>query len=260
MPKALVLITLLISSVSFGQITLLSEDFSGGIPSTWAVVDVDGETPNSAVSQFTEGFIWYQTATDSSAASSSYFDTLVNPANDYLILPKLSLLTISKLNWEARSVDASYPESYHILLSTTDSLVGSFTDTLLTVDGENYIWNRKSIHLDTMGYANQDVYIAFNNFTLDGFILEIDDVSVEASDAIGFEETEKLISFYPNPASDVLKINSSENFTSQIIDMNGRVVMEFDSQSVDISEIKSGNYILSIITEAGTQRSKLVIQ
>ena len=259
MPKAVLSLLVFISLQGFSQTVLLSEDFSNGIPSNWAIVDVDGESPNAAVSEFTDGFIWYNTATDSSAASTSYFDTLVNPANDYLILPKISLLTISKMSWEARSVDASYPDSYHILLSSTDSLIGSFTDTLLTVIDENYIWNRKSIHLDTMGYANQDVYIAFNNFTLDGFILEIDDVIVEASDNVGISTQNELISFYPNPVNDIIRIDSSEDFTAEIIDINGRKISSFKMQTFDLSNIQSGNYFLIIQTEKGTQRSKLII-
>ena len=50
------------------------------------------------------------------------------------------------------------------------------------VAAENPIWNRKSILLDTLGYANQDVYIAFKNITQDGFILLIDDIWLEVSD------------------------------------------------------------------------------
>jgi Secretion system C-terminal sorting domain/Cleaved Adhesin Domain len=259
MAKAILTISFFISVISFGQSILLNETFSAGIPATWAIVDEDGQTPNAAVSQFTDGFIWYQTSEDSSAASSSYFDTSTSAANDYLILPKLSLLTVSKLSWEARSVDASYPESYHVLLSTTDSLTSSFTDTLLTVDGENYLWNRKSILLDTMGFANQDVYIAFNNYTTEGFILEIDDVLVEASDNVGIEEAVELFKFYPNPASDFLSLEISEPFDGQIIDLNGKVILNFNSTKVDVSNISSGNYILSVSTQSNIQRSSLII-
>jgi len=260
MAKAIFSIFFFISVVSFGQTILLDETFSAGIPASWAVVDGDGETPNTAVSQFTDGFIWYQTSEDSSAASSSYFDNDTSAANDYLILPKLSLLTVSKLSWEARSVDASYPESYYVLLSTTDSLAASFTDTLLTVDGENYIWNRKSILLDTMGFANQDVYIAFNNFTTEGFILEIDDVMVEASDNVGIQEDVDLFSFYPNPASDQLMLNIQEQFIGQIIDLQGKVVLEFNSTKVEINNLRPGSYILSVSAESGIQRSTLIIK
>jgi len=136
-----IIFLLILGGQTKAQITLLNENFSTGIPSTWALLDDDGFTPHSAVSQFTAAWIYYESTDDSSAASTSYYEP-ADTASDYLILPKLALLTFSKLVWNARSVDASYPDGYLVLISTTDSLKASFTDTLKVVEAENFIWQK----------------------------------------------------------------------------------------------------------------------
>lgn len=243
---------------SNAQTILLNEDFSSGIPSTFAVIDADGQTPNAQVSQFTDGFIWYESADDSSAASTSYFTNDTVPAEDYLILPQLGLLTVTKLSWEARSVDPSFPENYYVLLSTTDSLINSFTDTLLTVIEEDYQWNRKSILLDTMGFANQNVFIAFRNFTTDGFILEIDDILVEASDFVSITENEFQLEVFPNPTTDNIQMNITDLDFVEILSTTGQTVLTSNSTTIDVSLLKAGTYIVRAVTDQQTYQTTFI--
>lgn len=262
MPKALFYsICILLSSNSFGQTILLDEDFSNGIPSTWAVVDADGHTPHASMSQFTAGWIFYDDGGDSTAASTSYYTNSTDQSEDYLILPKISLATFTKLSWNGRSVDPSYPDGYHVLVSTTDSLITSFTDTLLTVLTENYNWNRKSIMLDTMGFANQDIFIAFRNFTTNGFILELDDILIEASDFAGEIETAKpTFEVYPNPASDHLNIRFSESFMASIISMDGKIMIQSTETTINTSNLSPGQYIIQLQTKSEVLNQILIIE
>jgi len=258
MKSLLLSVCFFVAFSSTAQTVLLNEDFSSGIPATFAVVDADGQTPNAQVSQFTDGFIWYESLDDSSAASTSYFTNDSVPAEDYLILPKLSLQTVTKLSWEARSVDPSFPENYYVLLSTTDSLTGSYTDTLLTVTEENYQWTRKSILLDTMGFANQDVFIAFRNFTTDGFILEIDDIMVEASDFVSFFETEmEPFTAYPNPTTDYLRF-SHQVSTVNVYNLSGQLLLSSDSDWLDVRDLEIGSYILEANNSEETFRTTFI--
>lgn len=245
------LIALSFSNLMFGQIIIIQEEFTTGLPFGWTVIDGDGFTPHSNVSQFTNGFISYYSFDDTSMASTSYFADTIAPAKDYLITPKLSIPTFTKLSWEARSVDASYPDSYYVLISTTDSLPASFTDTLMTVNNEYFVWNRKSIMLDTMGFANQDVFIAFQNFSDDGYILEIDDVWVEGSDNAGIEDNQMTFSVYPNPCIDLLNINSTELFSGIIYSLTGQILMTFSDKQVDVSDLETGTYFIQLTTSNG---------
>ncbi|MEZ4924041.1 MAG: choice-of-anchor J domain-containing protein [Crocinitomicaceae bacterium] len=237
--------------ISRSQTIIIQEEFTAGLPFGWTVIDADGFTPHSGLSQFTDGFINYYSWDDTSMASTSYFQDTVAAAEDYLITPKLSIPSFTKLSWEARSVDASYPDSYYVLISTTDSLPSSFTDTLMTVNNEYFIWNRKSIMLDTMGYANTNVFIAFRNFSSDGYILEIDDIWVEGSNNAGIEDNFFQFTFYPNPAQDVLNIEINEEFTARIFSTSGLLISEFTEKQSNISFLDQGTYFLQISTASG---------
>lgn len=241
------------------QTVLIQEDFNSGIPTGWQVIDEDGHPLHASMSAFTDAWVSYVDGADSVAASSSYFDDTLT-AEDYLILPKQSLLSFSKLSWEARSVDASFPDGYYVLISTTDSNITSFTDTLLTVFAEHYQWNRKSIFLDTMGYANQDVFIAFQNFTENGYILLLDDIMLEVSDFASVSGDSKLdFDIYPNPTTDKLTINSNSNVGLQVFDLLGRELIATTGKQVDVSTLSSGKYIL-VATSGNGQFSKPFIK
>lgn len=66
------------------------------------------------------------------------------------------------------------------------------------------------------------------------------------------KESNDLIQVYPNPSSDILHLKSENGLlikSIQIIDLNGRVVTEyqkFDSNIIDIKNLNSGSYIIRI--------------
>lgn len=71
---------------------------------------------------------------------------------------------------------------------------------------------------------------------------------------------------YPNPATDVLNINSKNNMTindMQITDLNGRVVKSVkgtgvSTSQINISDLNSGVYFLKITSDLGTGTTKVV--
>lgn len=76
-------------------------------------------------------------------------------------------------------------------------------------------------------------------------------------------EVETKWSIYPNPTNDILNIKDlDENVTSiQIIDLNGRLCGEYTNQpSIDISQYKSGTYILRIIRDNRVEQQKFIIR
>jgi hypothetical protein len=71
----------------------------------------------------------------------------------------------------------------------------------------------------------------------------------------------KQFTLYPNPAKDVLYISGTmTGFTIQVIDMSGRIIQRQTlapgSQSIDISHLMKGNYLLQIISGSETQTLK----
>ncbi len=247
MRLSLVAVCSLLFSNSFAQSVLFFEDFNSGIPSTWAMVDNDGLTPAEAVDTFTNAWISFIDNGDTCAASTSFYSP-TGQAADYLISPKISLNTFTKLVWNARSYDASYADDYLVLISSTDSLVASFTDTIMVVEEEYYYWHSRSVQLDLEGYANQDVYIAFKNITNDGYILMIDDVRVMGSDFASASENElPTISVYPNPASDFIQINGVESEAIySCYSVTGELILTATSSRLDVSALRAGTYFIQV--------------
>ncbi len=253
--KSIASILLLLPFAASSQTIILQESFSDGLPSTWAVVNEDGLTPAAAVSEFTAAWIPYIYGMDTCIASTSYYET-EGTASDFLITPKISLGSYSKINWTARSVDASYPDGYVVLISTTDSLVASFTDTLMSVIGEPNYFVTRGVELDLAGYVDQDVYIAFKNNTEGGFILLIDQVTVLGAETAGYEQPiNPVITIYPNPTVDVINIQSTSQLQLiQVYSLDGAVLLTSKENVISLANLATGHYVLLVTFENGTHR------
>lgn len=71
------------------------------------------------------------------------------------------------------------------------------------------------------------------------------------------------VSIFPNPASNSLTINdnlNSETSSVEIYDVTGRIVMssELKTNTIDVSKLNSGNYILKLKSENGTAVKKFI--
>ncbi|MBN2669339.1 MAG: T9SS type A sorting domain-containing protein [Bacteroidales bacterium] len=97
----------------------------------------------------------------------------------------------------------------------------------------------------------------------DQYLLLIDDVSIDVADGINNSISEQ-ISIYPNPASDLLNINTDLNSEISIYSIAGQLVYRTKtvntSTVINLDAFNSGNYIIKIqnINEIVTQ--KLVVE
>lgn len=106
--------------------TLLFEDFEdlSLIPSDWVLVNVDGKTPdnpNYASMADSAWIVTYSGSFESKVALGISFYLPEAGADDWMILPKVSLGDNPLLAWDALSLTTSgnYPDSYQIYISTT---------------------------------------------------------------------------------------------------------------------------------------------
>jgi hypothetical protein len=82
---------------------------------------------------------------------------------------------------------------------------------------------------------------------------------------IGNEFSEKM-RIYPNPATDYIVVetsNQSNNNSIQISDITGKSVMQFSttgSETLDISQLQSGTYMMRIISGNANHVEKIIIQ
>ncbi|MFD2909050.1 T9SS type A sorting domain-containing protein [Flavobacterium ardleyense] len=114
------------------------------------------------------------------------------------------------------------------------------------------------------GTGNTVAYVG----KFDNFIAFADDVE-DLLGATDFAEPSKLelISLFPNPASTVINLSSTNNLSLEkftIIDINGRTIKSIDASgvdaSIDVSDLNAGVYFLNIQTTEGNSTKKFIKQ
>jgi len=249
MKNLLIAVVLIVFSLRLNaQTVLLEEGFYNGIPETWSVVDADGQTPDSSISFINEAWVAYESVFDTCAISTSYYAGSSNQSMDYLISPKLNLLSFGHiLSWESKSFDANYLESYYVLLSTTDSLPESFSDTLMMVSEDSPFWKTHSVNLFLGGFADQPVYIAFRNASTNEFILGIDNVKLTTNDVASISAaSDNPVEVYPTPVLNTLNINLPSGSAYSIYNAHGEPVSQglLENAKIDVADLPSGVYFL----------------
>ena len=254
---------LVYSGTLFSQVEIHSEDFDSGIPVSYSIVNNDGLQPDAAVAEFTEAWISVadpENTLDMVAGSTSFFSP-VGQADRWLITPPLNLGSFGNfISWNAKSHDASFPDDYLVLVSTTDATFSSFVDTVGSVNEEFSEWTSRTVDLSDEGYNDQTIYVAFVNRTNDGFKLYIDDILVWKEDPAITSEIEILdLVVYPNPVQEVLMIKSTDKIESiELKDLSGKCVVYSKSNEMNIEHLPSGVYLATVRTIKGVRTVKVI--
>lgn len=263
MIKKLLVLILLVSSQLNAQVEIYNEDFQNGLPATYTIVDNDGFTPNSTIVGFDSAWVELvdpMDSTDTIVGSTSYFSP-TGQADRWLITPPITIGGFGNiLYWNARSHDPSFPDDYFVLISTTDTQLSSFTDTLYAIINELGDWQTRSVNISDSGYVNQTVHIAFVNRTYDGFKLYIDDIRMVKEDPVGLDENNVLqLSVYPNPTNDFINISGlNKPFSTKIYSISGELLLTSENAEIDVSHLAKGQYILVTTTDEQSFRKQLI--
>lgn len=258
--------SVLISALSAtAQTTILEEDFQQGIPANWTIVKNDNFTEHSSVTEFAPGWISIadpDNTTDTIAAASSYFTTS-GKASRWLISPPITLGTYGNfLKWKAKSYDPSYPDTYRVLLSTTDTQLDNFDTLLLLVQPEMEEWNQHEINLSDRGFSNNEtVHIAFVLESTGGFKLFLDSINVRKDDPLAlneqFQQTD--VTVYPNPTTDVIRFSASDLKQVQIYNTAGILIYrQEESTPISLAPMQQGMYLVQMTAKNGQVITKRV--
>lgn len=160
------------------QDVLLSEDFDYGIPDVFRNIDGDGCTVDKGFRISVSGnwFPGWVYASQGKVAMSTSHHVEDAPADNWLVTPQMHITSPETyVFWDAKSCHHDLPESYSILVSTTDDNPSSFVQ-IARVDGENYQWTHRMVSL--AAYEGQDVYVAIRHESRAAFILAIDNLYI----------------------------------------------------------------------------------
>ena len=163
--------------------TTIDENFDNGIPSSWTVIDADGD-----------GHVWMASAANfqnpcgvdgtECAASASYTnsDGVLNTDN-YLVSPKIYVKDGATLTYQVTNYQSEYPDQYSVMLGTVENGTFKAIATLVTervstgyYDGDG-AYTAKSFNLSE--YKGKEVCVAFRHNDSDAYWLLIDNVKVQ---------------------------------------------------------------------------------
>ncbi|MCF8465537.1 MAG: choice-of-anchor J domain-containing protein [Flavobacteriales bacterium] len=210
----------------------------------WLNFDIDGivDGSGSATARPDEWFLSFGFAdVDSSntvLASNSWLQNESDFADNWLITPRIHIQDdLANLYWKSAPFQLPrYMDGYQVLVSTTNNLETSFTDTLavfaefngtLTTDIEDtatYVFTQGIMHTELeydsvdvtrhggilqqwqaslADYQGENIFIAFRHNSVDDNLISIDDILVLGTGSVGIEERSDAFSFrmYPNPVA-----------------------------------------------------------
>lgn len=268
MKRTITFLVAMVVSVMFisAQTTIFSEGFEVDSTLTnWKTVDVDGDTNN-----------WYVVTQDSAAAhtghahvrSRSYLNGSALTPNNWLISSSINLTGVTapiQLKFWVDSYEESpyFAEFYAVRVSTTNDSVASFTDSLFSETMALGPYAERTI--DLSAYAGNTIYIAWQHYNCtDLSRLMLDDISITGNTSITENNQKFDLIVAPNPATDKLYITlTGEVYDVFIYNMVGSKVQEFNGlmnrQSIDVSNLSEGMYVVTVRTEKGNSSRKINI-
>lgn len=179
------------------------------------------------------------------------------------------------LTYKVGALDAEFfAEHYAVYVInssdlTDETTVGEFiallTDPKLEETLTTDAATAKTVSL--AGHEGQNVRIVFRHFDVTNeFIFLLDDVAVNAGVAGVNDFLASKLSVFPNPVNSVITISNAENIllnAVQIADLNGRIVKSSQldgivSAEINVSDLASGVYMMTISSDKGTTTKKIV--
>lgn len=245
----------------------------GGYNSTLqaSIINTINTTYNATEADVNAGFEWFI------KDDTMYVETLTeffNPANgEYNVAVYLSEDSVYEYqaNYDPAIPSGNIYHSHILRTSLSQDAFGLQATTGTINTGETFTnyhkvkvdpnWDLDHVHLSTVVWKVDNgsyTFINANDSGEENLTASIDDK----------ELNEIELTVFPNPASDVLMVSTKgikNNYLIELYDLNGRLIYVTDEKgngdtsiSINVSEFKTGKYILSVISD-GIRSSQSVV-
>ena len=201
-------------------------------------------------------------------AKMSGFAGSANENQDWLISPGLDMLGYNDLTFSfdhARNYASN--DGLYVMISSDysgsgDPSVAEWSDiTSEFVFPETGTWDFASAgEVDITEYASENVYLAFvyNSNNTDAATWEIDNTIVLGVVQTGIDNNESMVvSLYPNPAKDMIMVNTDEEANLSVCSLTGQKIIEtsvsYGDNQVDVSKLQSGIYMVVTVGKSGNK-------
>jgi hypothetical protein len=276
MKKQLLVGAFLLASFFTANAQILSEDFSAA-PAGWTIADADGDTNNWGITtgnantdawglsgNFSSSISWTQAA-PLTPDNFLFTSEIAIPANG-------ATLTFLKgyTYYNAADGAADQLSVYAVTadMTTIDLIIAEeplFDEVFNTPTDENFVPSATTATVNLSAFAGQTIKIAFRHRGENQERVFIDTVVVTEGATAGVNENSLAnLSVYPNPTSDVVNVSVDALVSNvAIADLNGRTVktVKFDgvsNASVNVSDLASGVYMMTVSSDKGATTKKIV--
>jgi hypothetical protein len=100
--------------------------------------------------------------------------------------------------------------------------------------------------------------------TSENTVLKVDDVTLNYSNVAVEDHQEHNFDVYPNPASEVLNVKSTDgSFTYRLLDLTGRQIRTGAADgraAINVSSLPAGVYMLQLNSESKTITQKVIVR
>lgn len=131
--------------------------------------------------------------------------------------------------------------------------------------------NRNGNDFDTISYQIHNYILDGNNRPATDFFTDSllnqkykfvysDYVQVDQQTAAITEVSASTFTIYPNPATSVVNIQDIDVVIAQLFDFNGKLLLQSTSNTIDISSLKSGFYMLKIEDSNGSSAIQRLVK
>lgn len=235
-------------------------DFNDGIMQ-WTTIDADDDGYNWEIRPN-----WGNNDNPYSLTSASYDDLtgMVLFPDNYLVTPYK--LDCEQIIFKACAQDTTAPaEHFGVAVSTTGNTdPNDFTTIWEAEMTAKTAGNWYEYDVDLRDYQGQEIYVAILHFNCTNqFMLNIDDITLNRSYDAVTESHAALVTVFPNPAGDMLKVESAQNVTDyELYSINGAMVLQRHVDAtrfnVDLSPLPAGIYLLKTQSEGLTQTRRII--
>jgi hypothetical protein len=241
------------------------ENFEGGTDlGTWWQYDVDGPQSWENYEHNGERF-----------ARMSGWDNGAVPNEDWLISPELDLSQYQSVKFEFDNARNFPGEDVQLLVSSlnydgegnpNDYTWFDLSDEVSWSD-DDWNWTASGV-IDLSLFISSSVYLGFKYVSDNSAAAswEVDNIIIYSESGLGLiEQTLQQLKTYPNPASNMVMVETPEKGRIQILNTAGQCALDLKVASgvnhIDIQELPVGLYIVRFLSDNGTTRiSKIIVE
>ena len=164
-----------------------------------------------------------------------------------------------EIAWQVMPYETSLPSDHYGVYVVQNGTPTQLFQETLTANMTSFQQRAVTIPETVTG----EFKVAFRHYeTTGGYVILIGDIKVVTAGTtpiVGIDGVnEANVAIYPNPATSVLRVEGEGIEQVEIIDVNGRVVMNTKAGRINVSSLADGIYMVRVVTADGVSTQKIV--